>query len=120
MFTIGKKMNSQATIWGWFCVWLQDKNINTIKIYDGIEHVEIVRFNYDTKGEIIPGGGYKSGNEVAFALKEFFIQYCLCNSYYQNIKDMGEENFMKYVKDLWNDMMTVVAVEKNGIKIKKY
>lgn len=120
MLIIGKKMNEHATTWGWFCVWLQDRNLYTIKIFDGIEYAEIKRVKYDQKGDIIPGGGYLSGKEVLSALKEFFIQYCLWNSFYQEIKNIGEQNFMKMVEDWWNEINTVVTVEKDGIKIRKY
>ena len=114
---IEQKMNENATSWGWFCVWLKDTT-KSFEIHDGKDYAEIKRWKLDKEGNI--QRGYISGEELKHCLYQYFIQYCLFNTFYQEIKEIGEDKFMKRIDECWNDMTLIATVEDDCLKIRKY
>jgi len=117
MYIIGKKMNEQATSMGWFCAWLKEQYQNNLVFLDHRNDAKIKMLKTDDHGKNI---GYFSGKYVESFLYNEWINYNRFMVYYNEIKDIGPDAFLKMIHDEWKNMMSVVTIEDDGLRIKKY
>lgn len=117
MNIIGKKMNKQATSIGWFCAWLKEQYQNKFVFLDHRNDAKIKMFKTDKNGKNI---GYFHGSDVKNILYNEWIHYNQFMAYYNEIKDIGPDAFLKIVDDEWKNMMSVVTIEDDGLRIRKF
>ena len=116
MYIIGKKMNEQAASMGWFCAWLKEQYQNLVFL-DHRNDAKIKMLKTDDDGKNI---GFLPGRDVKSILYNEWIHYNQFMAYYNEVKDIGPDAFLKLVNHEWEYMMSVVTIEDDGLRIRKY
>ena len=109
---MGKKLNTSAASWGWFCVWLkQDYKAFPIEITDNGETAKI---KIKKPGD----ANWLNAIDAVDILRTLFKYHYIAEQAYGT--NMTPDAFETFADEWWREISAVVLSDKDGIIVKKY
>lgn len=113
-FTIGKKINESAAILIDAILYWKEFDPEELETQNVIPVIVI-------KKKRTLDNTYMMGKELLFLFKRMFIDWYVKTRFtYQEIKDIGAEQFNTLCNNWWNELSKVLTINNDNIEINKY